>query len=487
MTRMNLLKVLLKQRHLQSHRTFCKEYDKIAAEVDPDLKGRGPSKAQFYRWLSGELIGLPHADHCRILEAMLPDWTVEQLFQPYEENLRFIPERTNAPVSPRDNTPESPRVEIDESPEGQPAVISAIMQPSLSESDDTIVVPARTADGEVVFVSVSRRLFLQGVGSAAVGIATSAGLEMPNSSIPMSTSVSLDASPIEHFRQMRQVLIDSDNMFGPRQVIPTVREQVNLMQRLRHGTRGADQRDLMLMQTQFAEFCSWLYQDAGDHQAAQYWTDRALEWSYIARDHELTVFILARKAQLAGDMRQGNEAVDVAEAALSMAPAGSRLAAVAATFAAHGYSLDGNRDETMRAYDQARSLLHAVEPTRPTLWGGWLDEPYIAVHQAHSLSVLGDYPAAANGFQTAIDALPPSYKRDRGVYLARSAVANAGGHEAERAASLGLSALTVATETGSERIMKELVYLRDILPESSTAIEIGNFRAAMDDVLAHQD
>jgi hypothetical protein len=86
-----LLKVLLKQRHLQGHRAFCREYDTIAAKVDPALKGSYPSRAQFYRWLSGELLGLPYADHCRILEQMFPEWTAEQLFQPYTGSLDFVP------------------------------------------------------------------------------------------------------------------------------------------------------------------------------------------------------------------------------------------------------------------------------------------------------------------------------------------------------------------------------------------------------------
>lgn len=90
-----LLKVLLRQRHLQGHRTFCKEYDKVAAKIDPDLKGSYPSRAQFYRWLSGELVGLPYADHCRILEKMFPDWTAEQLFEPYNGGINFIPEPGN--------------------------------------------------------------------------------------------------------------------------------------------------------------------------------------------------------------------------------------------------------------------------------------------------------------------------------------------------------------------------------------------------------
>lgn len=80
-----VLKVLLQQRHMQTYRAFCREYDKISAQIDPTLKGGWPSKAQFYRWLSGDLVGLPYADHCRILETMFPGWTVDQLFQVHND------------------------------------------------------------------------------------------------------------------------------------------------------------------------------------------------------------------------------------------------------------------------------------------------------------------------------------------------------------------------------------------------------------------
>jgi hypothetical protein len=87
-----VLKVLLRQRHLQGHTAFCKEYDRVAKRIDQELTGSWPSKAQFYRWLSGELRGLPYAHHCRILESMFPEWKADQLFQPHTGGIEFIPE-----------------------------------------------------------------------------------------------------------------------------------------------------------------------------------------------------------------------------------------------------------------------------------------------------------------------------------------------------------------------------------------------------------
>jgi hypothetical protein len=99
-----VLKVLLQHRHLQTHRAFCREYDKVAGTIDPTLRGSWPSKAQFYRWLSGDLIGLPYADHCRILEGMFPDWKVDQLFHVHDAGIEFVPK----PPTPQTQKPTRP-------------------------------------------------------------------------------------------------------------------------------------------------------------------------------------------------------------------------------------------------------------------------------------------------------------------------------------------------------------------------------------------
>ncbi len=73
------LKVLLRERHW-TYAAFCAEYDRAARTVDPRLARSWPSRAQFHRWLAGGLRQLPHPDACRVLEALFPGWTVEQLF-----------------------------------------------------------------------------------------------------------------------------------------------------------------------------------------------------------------------------------------------------------------------------------------------------------------------------------------------------------------------------------------------------------------------
>jgi hypothetical protein len=96
-----VLKALLQQRHLQTHSAFRREYDRVAEKVDKSLKAGWPSKAQFYRWLSGELVGLPHVDHCRVLESMFPGWAVAQMFEAHDGPINFVPEpRTSQTKKP---------------------------------------------------------------------------------------------------------------------------------------------------------------------------------------------------------------------------------------------------------------------------------------------------------------------------------------------------------------------------------------------------
>jgi hypothetical protein len=77
-----LLQVLLQQRRMHRYGIFRAEYDKAARKLDPDLVGTAPSRAQLHRWASGGLKRLPYTDHCRVLEAMFPEWTADQLFAP---------------------------------------------------------------------------------------------------------------------------------------------------------------------------------------------------------------------------------------------------------------------------------------------------------------------------------------------------------------------------------------------------------------------
>jgi len=331
----------------------------------------------------------------------------------------------------------------------------------------TTRVPCRIPDGRIIFVTVSRRALVQNAGLAALAVA----------GVPLAGA---DAGPPDRrFLARREAMMQLDNAVGPVDVIPVAAGQVTLMRQLWPSLAGADLRRLILVQVQFADLLGWLHQDIGEYTAARYWLDRALEWAHITADSDSAAFILARKAQLAGDMHDPAGAITVAEAAIRHASPGSRISAAATTYAAYGYALAGDRAACDRLCDQARTAAGA-DTAEPGPWALFMDQPYIDVHQARSHAALHDYRTAADRFRAAISQLQPLYYRDRGVYLAREAAAHAGTGEAEHAAALGLQALSIGAETRSGRILTELAHLGRALAPARSSPSVSEFLTAVD-------
>lgn len=366
------------------------------------------------------------------------------------------------------------------------------VQQAASDPEGTFV-PARLRDGSVVFVALDRRAMLRsGVGFGAVAAfgagapsAVADSEAVRTLTRPARSAAAYSGTPIEHLQRARRLLIDSDNLLGPGQAISSVREHIEVIKELRRDAKGVDRQGLLELQTQYAEFASWLYQDLGDFDRAEFWLDRAFQWSHTVGDGDLTSYVMARKAQLAGEKRDLVDVVDLAEAAQRMARPRSRLAAVARTYESYGHALRGDLADSERAIDDVRNALDRVS-SDTTPWGVWLNEQYVDVHRAQGLEVLGRHAQAAEVFTDAIKALPEGYHRDRGVYLARAAVAHAGAGSPEEAASVGFQALTVATDTGSGRIMRELARLdRTLLPWQRQP-EVASFRENFAAALTHE-
>lgn len=74
------LKALLEERHLHAYSEFAAEYNRHAKELGVPRQAAPPTKAQYYRWLGGEIQHLPRGYHCAVLERMFPGWTAKELF-----------------------------------------------------------------------------------------------------------------------------------------------------------------------------------------------------------------------------------------------------------------------------------------------------------------------------------------------------------------------------------------------------------------------
>ncbi|MFI1018155.1 DNA-binding protein [Streptomyces sp. NPDC020965] len=289
--------------------------------------------------------------------------------------------------------------------------------------------------------------------------------------------------PIEHYAQLRRALIQTDNLIGPRHVLPTLQQHLARLTVRRRAARGTDAVKFLALETRYEELAGWLAQDMGDERAARGHTARALDASHVTGDMDLTAYILGRKAQLAVDTGHPADALGLAAAARRAARPGSRLEVIAVMHQAHAHAVLGEESSALGGYEMALALFAAAGGD--DVWGSWLDVSYLHTSRARSYAALGRYEQAAGGFESALAVLPVAYRRDRGVYLARAARAHAGAGDHARAAAIGLQAVGIAAETGSARTIGPLGKLDQALAAVPRVPGVAEFRGALDRIVLH--
>ncbi|MFE3053499.1 hypothetical protein [Nocardia sp. NPDC059239] len=153
------LKRLLREKHWDTPKTFSREYNRAARKIDRNRGGLdGPSKAQFYKWLAGDLKGLPQPDHCAVLEAMLPGHTAEELFAPAAASLGVQKTGQNLPVAPvRPVSVESVETPATARSLDRELRIAAHVGDS-NESPDSVVGSGRVRDQREVTAAIDERV-----------------------------------------------------------------------------------------------------------------------------------------------------------------------------------------------------------------------------------------------------------------------------------------------------------------------------------------
>ncbi|MGH3438564.1 MAG: hypothetical protein ACRDRN_19100, partial [Sciscionella sp.] len=88
--------------------------------------------------------------------------------------------------------------------------------------------------------------------------------------------------------------------------------------------------------------------------------------------------------------------------------------------------------------------------------GSFCTASYIEAQRAGCLLALGRLNRAVQIYEATVPAIPPVYRRDRGVALARLASAYALAGDLEQSAQTATDALHLAESTGSVRTLREV-------------------------------
>jgi transcriptional regulator with XRE-family HTH domain len=252
--------------------------------------------------------------------------------------------------------------------------------------------------------------------------------------------------------------IKADMLVGPRYLVPTVQSQLPLIDRLCQASRGADRAKVVAVGARFAEFCGWLYQDSGQPDSAVFWTNRALDYALEMNDPQLIAYVTMRKSNIATDYGRPGHGLGLANAALTadgVLTSGQR--AVCLRQRANAHALLSERSEFEKAIDLALMEAAAGDGEEAGGLAAYCTPSYVAMEAGMSWTRLGHPEEAVKVCEDSLARWPEGQEtRDRGLCLARLAMASAAQGDTERSCQVGTEAMAVGRSTGSARIRRQL-------------------------------
>ncbi|WP_425086204.1 helix-turn-helix domain-containing protein [Streptomyces hainanensis] len=223
---------------------------------------------------------------------------------------------------------------------------------------------------------------------------------------------------------------------GPGLVLPPLIAQTHGIEQLALRSGPRTRAQLLVLASRFAEYAGWMAQEAGEDEAALWWTDRAVELALAGGDSNLAAYGLVRRglvSLLRGDVAM---AAELAEHALN-SDAPPRIRGLAAQQQAQGHALSGNHRASMRSLDRARELLalDGADPDTPVLGASHLPD-VVSTYTGWCLYHLGRPQQAAELLASETARIPAHAVRTRTRHGIRLALAHAAGGEIDHACAL---------------------------------------------------
>jgi transcriptional regulator with XRE-family HTH domain len=316
---------------------------------------------------------------------------------------------------------------------GIPLALPWTLQPEVGEDVDPL----------------SRRSLLGAGAGAALGLSATTA---------PAAARQIDPELALHWVRLLHVLDAHDAMCGPHDALANVRHEIKLIAQHRRIARGELHRQLLRVESRWAQFASWLSNDVGDKQHRDAWLDRALLLAQEADYPEMVAYALMRQSHWAVEDGDALRAIALARAAGRTLGARERVRALCALHEAHGHALGNDAVACERSLADADELFdRAQTPSSP-----WDDLARNAVNAPALLAAdarcwLWLRPAKAiDMLDDAVRSWPRNRPRSRGIQQARLALTCAAADEPERAAAEGMKALSTAHATKSDGVVREL-------------------------------
>lgn len=336
---------------------------------------------------------------------------------------------------------------------------------------EPVMLELRMPDGGSLPVTISRRQFTQLLTTGAVTSLLPGATDADHAQHlirALGQPAHLDGEVIDYFRRLLAEHYTADKRLGPHHLLRPVLAQIEVMDDLRKSARAPHVEPLMQVLAQYAEMAGWLHQDAGNLEAAAHWSRRATEWAHCAGDEQMVAYMLIRQSNIACLTDDHAAVVQLAAAAQKVSGTDPKLTALANQQEARGHALMGDFGPCFSRLDTAATLLRehpkVSHPNVPVYLHHY-DADTLEEQSAVCYRAAGQGDKAISILQNKIDKMPVGMLRDRGHLNAKLAVAMVYSKQPapDRAAELGLTALTAARQTGSARIRRELQTLQSQL------------------------
>lgn len=280
----------------------------------------------------------------------------------------------------------------------------------------------------------------------------------------LSASRHVDMSVIDLFREQLVALRRLDRQMGAIVAYGEVREKVEQVRQLHsHNLVPTLRAQLARLLAELGALAGWEALDRYDVGAAWEHHELAKRSAREAGAYGLLAHTIAQQAFVLSELGEFEPAVaQLAQArALVKRTAPGLLRAWLAAAHGEGLAAAGRRDEALRAFDAAESLLPA-DPVDPALPFLFLEGAHLDRWRGHALARLGD-TEAVGVLLSALERLDPTFTRAEAALRVDLATALATRGEFDGARIHAARAQRVATEIGSARQQRRMRSLSVVL------------------------
>lgn len=282
------------------------------------------------------------------------------------------------------------------------------------------------------------------------------------------------------------MLVQSDNLLGPRHALQGVHQNLAVLQELLECTAPPQRDEVLRLAARYAESAAWLHEDCAankeDIARSAHWTKQAMEWALEAGDDSMTAWTLFRRAQQATAAGKSAQTISLSSAVQRydrvLTP---QMRAAALQQEAHGHALAGNEAVCHRLIDQAIAFAAAPETAGDgrSGHGDFATPAYLEGQRAHCWLLLNRPDQAIPLLSAVLTELPEVYRRDRGLVHARLATSFARTGEIGQAVEQAHLALAVARGAGSARTLHETITAVKAMGSANNSREVAELVKAV--------